>query len=143
MREQSACGRAAARSTAEAGSLHALDDPDELLQAIAVLASEADELPRLHDDRPMVRGGDDGDASPAAKLEQPLVAQLAKGAQDGVPVDAELGREVAGRRQPLTRLRLPLGDRPADLARHLFVEVGGLLAIDLDTEHGASNTSFL
>jgi hypothetical protein len=90
----------------------------------------------------MVGGGDDGDAPPAAKLEQPLVAQLAKGAQDGVPVDLELGREVSRRRQPLARLRLPLGDRPADLSRHLLVQVGRLGAVDLDTEHGASNTSF-
>jgi Tol biopolymer transport system component len=38
--------------------------------------------------------------------------------------------------------RPALGDRPPDLCGHLFVKVGRLVAVDLDTEHGASNTSF-
>ena len=100
------------------------------------------EFARLLDDGPVVGGGRDRDAAPPAELEQPLVAQLPERAQGGVPVDLEDGRKIAGRRQPLAGLRLPFGDRPPDLSCHLLMQFGRFGAIDLDTEHGASDTSF-
>jgi photosystem II stability/assembly factor-like uncharacterized protein len=99
-------------------------------------------LARLRDDDPVLGGRRDRDATPSSEFEQPLVAQLPERAQDGVPVHVELGRQVTGRRQALAGLRLPLGDRAPDLGGHLLVQVGRLCAIDIDTEHGASDNSF-
>src|SRR5262249_14870554 len=70
-------------------SADALDDPDELLGAVAVPAGEAHEVLRARHDGAALGAAGDGDAAAAAKLEQPLVAQQAKRAQDGVRVDFE------------------------------------------------------
>src|SRR5581483_11454180 len=119
------------------------DDVDELVGSVAVRAREADELPRALDDRAALGGAGDGDTAAAAELEQAFVAKRAERAQDGVGVDAEDSREVAGRRQPLARPGLAVRDRAADLGRDLLVELRRFGAVDLDTKHGASDTSFI
>jgi hypothetical protein len=107
-------------------SIQSLDDPDQLVSSIAVLAREERELARLSDDGPMFGARRDRDAAPSAELEQSLVAQLPERAQDGVPVDLEDGRQVAGRWQALARLRLPFGDRPPDLGKSAAESCGNL-----------------
>src|SRR5579862_4374895 len=104
----------------------ALDDPDQLVRAVALLAGEADELARPGEDGSLLRCSGDVDAAPAPEFEQVFVPQEPQRAEDGVRVHAEDGGEVAGRRQPLPRLRLAVGDRPADLGGDLEIEVGRL-----------------
>ena len=41
---------------------------------------------------------------------------------------------------PLARVRFPVGDRPSDLAGDLFVQICAITPVDLDIQHGASNT---
>src|SRR5215211_1953118 len=53
-----------------------LDDPDELVDPVALLAGEVDELGGAFGDRAVLRSADDADAAAAAELEQSLVAQL-------------------------------------------------------------------
>src|SRR6266511_438470 len=120
-----------------------LDDAHELVDAVALRPRESHELLGSCDDRAALRRPGDGDAATAPELEQPLVAKLAQRPQHGVRVDAEHGGEVARRREPLPRLRLALGDRAADLRRPLLVQIRRLCAIDLDTEHDASHSSFI
>jgi hypothetical protein len=59
----------------ESPSIQSLDDPDQLVSSIAVLAREERELARLSDDGPMFGARRDRDAAPSAELEQPLVAR--------------------------------------------------------------------
>jgi hypothetical protein len=118
-----------------------LDDLDELLDSIALLAGEANELARSCNDGASLRGTCDVDPAPTAKLEQTLVAQRAQGPEYGIRIHAEDGREVAGRRETLARLRFALGDCASDLGRYLLVQVSRFVAIYLDSYHGASNTS--
>jgi hypothetical protein len=126
----------------ESSSIHALDYPDQLVSSVAVLAGETDEFPGLRDDGTMVGGRRDRDAAPPAKLEEPFVAQLPERAQDGVAIDLKDGSQVTRRRQPLAGAGLSLGDRAPDLGCNLLMEIDRLLAVDLDLEHGASNSSF-
>lgn len=81
-------------------SAEAFDDPDELVGAVAVLAGEANQFFRLHDDGAALRAAGDGDASSAAELEQSFVAQEPQGAQDGVGAYLEHGGEIAGANDP-------------------------------------------
>ena len=80
-----------------------------------MLAGHAGELGRLGDDGALLWRPGDGDAAAAAELEQALVTQRSERAQDGVGVDAELGREVARGREPLPGLGLAVGDGTSDL----------------------------
>ncbi len=86
-------------------------------------------------------GAGDGDAAAAAELEQALVAELAEGAEDGVGVDAEDGGEVFGGWESFAGFCFAVGDGAADLAGDLMVELSRVLAVDLDTEHSATDTS--
>ena len=45
------------------------------------------------------------------------------------------------RGKALAGFGFPLGDRPPDLGRHLVVERRALGSVDIDGEHGASNSS--
>ena len=89
------------------------------------------------------RNRGDRDAPAAPKLEQPLVAEVAQRAQHRVAVDVEDRGQVSGRRQTVTGLGLAVGNRTANLGRHLLVEVGGRASIDVDVQDGASNNSFI
>ena len=118
-----------------------LDEPDQLVAPVALLAGEANELARARDHGALLRRARDGDAAPAPELEQALVAQETKRAEHRVRVHLEDGREVAGRRKALARLRLAVGDGAPDLGRDLLEELGRFLSIDLDTKHCAIHTS--
>ncbi len=99
---------------------------------------ELDELLRpLNDGAAFGRGGD-GDAPAAAELEQTLVAQDAQRTQHGVRVDTEDGGEILRGWESLARLRLSFGDRPAELAGDLLVEIRRVVPVQLDIQHGAS-----
>jgi hypothetical protein len=93
---------------------HALDDPDQLVDAVALLAGEADELSRLRYDGATLRVAGDRNAAPTPELEESFVAQCTKRAQDGVPVDptergscsADQGATANTRRAPSIPFRL-------------------------------------
>ncbi len=134
-----------AASPAGAGALlaDALDDVDQLVSPVSVLARESDELASADNDGAAVRSVADGDAAAAAELEQSLVAQRPQRAKDRVDVDPEHESEVPSGRQPLTRLGFTIGNRPAKLRGDLLMELNLVVAIDLEAKHGASNTSFI
>jgi photosystem II stability/assembly factor-like uncharacterized protein len=124
-------------------SAHAFDDLDELVQFVAVSAGKMDELPRSDDDLSVRRSRRNCDSASAPKLEQPLVAELSERAQDRVRVDAQHRRQVTCRRESIAGLGLSLCDRPTYLAGDLLVKIDGLVAVELDMKHGASNTSVI
>jgi hypothetical protein len=120
-----------------------LDDLNELLGPIALLASEFKKLLRAgNHGAPFSRSGD-GDPATAAELEQPFLAQQTQSPEDGVPVHTEHGGEVARRRQALARPCFALGDGAPQLGSDLIVESQCLAAVDLDLEHGTRDTSFI
>jgi Tol biopolymer transport system component len=120
-----------------------LDDRDQLVRAVAVLTREADELACARDHRAALGAAGDRDPAAAAEFEQSFVAKRAQRAENGVRVHAEHRGEIAGGRQALTRPGFAVRDRAADLCRHLFVQLGRVVAVDVDTDHGASNSSFI
>ena len=61
---------------------------------------------------------------------------MAEGSQDCVGVDAEHGSQVSGGGKSLTRTRLSICDGPADFSRHLLVEWGQFVEVDIDILHG-------
>jgi hypothetical protein len=101
-----------------------------------------DELPRPGHDGPAFARAGDGDPAATPKFQKALVTQQAQRAEDRVPVHAEHRGQIAGRRQALPWTRFSLGDRAPQLGRDLLVEPQRLRPIDLDLQHGASNTSF-
>ncbi len=117
------------------------DDPGELVGSVAVEAGEVEEVLGASDDSTALRCAGDGDAVASSKLEQAFVAQHPQGAEHGVGVDAENGREVFAGRKAFSRLRLTLCDRATDLSSDLLVEVGAVGSIDIDIQYGASNSS--
>ena len=108
-----------------------------------MLAGHAGELGGLGDDGASLWRPGDGDAAAAAELEQALVTQRSERAQDGVGVDAELGREVARGREPLPGLGLAVGDGSPDLRGDLGVQIGWFEGIHLDIQHDTSDTSII
>jgi hypothetical protein len=118
-----------------------LDQADEFVGFAALGSSVVEEVSCAFDEGALFGGAGDGDTPAASEFEQAFVAELAEGAQDGVGVNAEDRSEVLRRREAFPRLRLAFGDRPADLGCDLCVEVGRVGPVDLDTKHGASDTS--
>jgi len=88
-----------------------LDDLNQLLTPIALLAGELKEFLGAGNNGAPFSRASDGDPTTAAELEQPLVTQQAKSTEDGVPIHTKHGCEVPRRRQALARQRLTLGDR--------------------------------
>lgn len=108
-----------------------------------MFAREAHELSCLsHNGAPVGRPCD-GDATATPELQQPLVAESAQRPQHGVRVDAEHGREVTCGRETLAGPRLAVRNRAPDVSSDLVVQAEGLVAVDLDIQHGASNSSFM
>jgi hypothetical protein len=124
-------------------SVDVLDDLDEFVGAVAVLAGVVDEFAGLLKDGAAFGGTGDGDAAAAAEFEESFVAEQPEGAQHGVGVDVEDGGEVFGGWQAFTGFGFTVGDGAADFGGDLFVEVGGVVFVDLDIQHGDSNTSII
>ncbi len=119
------------------------DYVDQLLWVIAVSGSELHQLFGLGEHGAALGGPGHVDAAPAAELQESFVPQQPQGSQHRVGVDLEHGSKVAGGRQPLSRGCLALGDRAADLARDLVVEQDRSIAVNLDFQHRASDTSVM
>jgi hypothetical protein len=85
----------------------------------------------------------DGDAAAAAEFEESFVAEEPEGAEDGVGVDVEDRGEVFGGWQAFSGFGFSVGDGAADFGGDLFVEVGGVVFVDLDIQHGDSDTSII
>jgi hypothetical protein len=117
------------------------DDLDELVGAVSVLACEVEELSGALDDRAAFRCAGNRDAAAAAEFEQAFVAELAESAENGVGVDAEDGREVFGGWESFAGFGFAVGDRSADLSCDLFVQVEGIVVVELDSAHGAMHYS--
>jgi len=131
----------AARSSPSRRPTDRLDDLDQLVDAIPLPAREADEVAGSSDDRASLGRSGDVDAAAAPELEQAFVAQVAECAEHGVRVHTEDGRKIACRRQTFARRRLAVGDRPSNFGGNLPVKLRRVAAVDLDADHGASNTS--
>lgn len=83
----------------------------------------------------------DMDAAAAAEFQKALVAEQSQGAQHGVGVHPQDGREVPGGGQSLTGACLSIGNRPSDLPGDLVMEQSRVGSIYLDLEHCASYDS--
>ena len=90
-----------------------------------------------------MRSGSAGHRHPAtaSKLKDPLVAQDPKGAENGVGVDPQHGREVLGWWESLSGASLAIGDGPSNLCGHLVMEGDSLGTVNLDLEHDAMDNS--
>src|SRR5262249_1433431 len=75
------------------------------------------------------------------EFEEAFVAELAESAEDGVRVDTENVGEVLGGRESFAALGLAVGDGAAELACDLFVQVEGVVEVELDISHGAKHHS--
>ena len=135
------CSRMTPEEVSQTSSAGGFDDLEELVKAVALAAGEVDELLRSLDNGATFGCPCNRDATPAPELEQSFVAEQPQRTQHGVAVDAEDGGEVLRRREALSRLCLSLCNRTADLGGDLFVEIGGVGLIHLDTQHDVSHTS--
>ena len=117
------------------------DEVDEFVGLVALVAGVVEEVFGFFDEGALFGGAGDGDAAAAAEFEQTLVAELAECAEDGVGVDAENGREVFGGWESFAGLGFAVGDGAADLACDLFVQVEGVVVVELDISHSAIHYS--
>src|SRR5262245_30598732 len=99
-------------------SADVLDDLDQLVHAVTVLAAELDELACLHHDDTALGSSRNRDASTAPELEKSFASKELQRTQQGVLVHAEDCGKILGRRQALTRLRLSIGNSSPDLCSH-------------------------
>jgi hypothetical protein len=83
----------------------------------------------------------DCDSTAALELEDSLVSQHPNGTKDRVLVHPEDGGEVSRRWELLAWLRLAIGDRATYVPGDLIVEQRRVCPVDLDTDHGASDSS--
>jgi len=120
-----------------------LDDLNQLVDLVPVVARKPDKLLGLGNDRAAAGRAGNRDPAPASELQQSLVAQFPQGPEDGVRVDAECLREIARRRKAFSGLRLPVCDRPTDLPGDLLVQLHGRVTIHLDFSDGADHSSFI
>jgi hypothetical protein len=122
-------------------SANGVDHPDEVFEVVAALAGELHEFACLVDNRALIRGCCDGDTPAPTKLDDSFLAQGAERPQRRIGVYAEDGRKVACGRKTIARFRLAISDCAPDLARDLQMQIEGVVAIHLDTKHGAINIS--
>ena len=117
------------------------DDLDQFVRAVTVLATEFDELACLRHDDTALGCSRHGDASTATELEKSFLPKELQRTQQGVLVHSEDGGEILGCREAFTGLCFSVCDCSSYLGRDLFVEVGRVGFVHLDTNHGPSNTS--
>ena len=120
-----------------------LDEVDEFVGVVALGAGVVEEVFDSFDQGALFRGAGDCDAAAAAEFEQAFVAESAECAQDGVGVDAENVGEVFGGWKSFAGFDFAVGDGAADLACDLFVQVEGVVVVELDISHGAMHYSFI
>jgi hypothetical protein len=120
-----------------------LDQVDDFVGVVALGASVVEKVFGFFDEGALFRGAGDRDAAAAAEFEQAFVAELSQGAEDGVGVDAEDGGEVFGGWESFAGFGFAVGDGAADLACDLFVQVEGVVVVELDISHGAMHYSFI
>ena len=116
---------------------------DEFVAFVALGAGVVEEVFGSFDEGALFGGAGDGDAAAAAEFEQAFVAELAESAEDGVGVDAEDGGEVFGGWESFAALGFAVRDGAADLACDLFVQVEGVVVVELDIPHGDNHYSFI
>jgi len=118
-----------------------LDEVDEFVGFVALGAGVVEEVFGFFEEGASFRGAGDGDAAAAAEFEQAFVAELSEGAEDGVGVDAEDGGKVFGGWESFAGFGFAVGDGAADPACDLFVQVEGVVVVELDISHGAMHYS--
>lgn len=118
-----------------------LDDLDEFVGFVALGSGVVDEVFGAFDESAFLRGSGDRDSAAAAEFEQAFFAELSEGAEDGVGVYLEDSGEIFGRGESFAWLGFSVGDGAADFGCDLFVEVEGVVAVDLDIPHGVSHYS--
>ena len=116
-------------------------DLDQLLPAHTISPSHADQLPSHGDHRALLWSRPRHcDAPPPAELQQTFVTEDPQGSEHCVRVDLEDGCQVSGRRETLPGFRLTVCDGSTDLGGHLVVQRNGIVAVDLDRNHGDSKS---
>src|SRR5262249_40774988 len=123
---------------------HLLDDLGQLLRLIAVTSRQHYQLARLGHDRAALRpDAGDRDATAAAELHQPFIAQRPQRPQHRVGVDPEHRGKITGRREPLPRPGLALRDRPAERRRSLLVQRNWAQRVDLHDNSNVTHISII
>jgi hypothetical protein len=117
------------------------DEVDEFVGFVALRAGVVEEVFGFCGEGAVFGGAGDRDAAAAAEFEQAFVAELAESAEYGVGVDAEDVGEVFGGRESFAGFGFAVGDGAADLACDLFVQVEGVVVVELDISHGAIHYS--
>jgi hypothetical protein len=118
-----------------------LEEVDEFVGFVALGAGVVEELFGFFDECALFGGASDGDAAAASEFEQAFVAELAESAEDGVGVDAEDVGEVFGGWESFAGFGFAVGDGAAELACDLFVQVEGVVSVELDIPYGAMHYS--
>lgn len=119
-----------------------LDETDQLVSSVALVPSELHELFRSGEHKTLSTGATgDGDAASTLELEQSLLAKNPQCAKHRVGVDTEHRSEIACRWQLLAGERFAVCNRAADVAGHLVVEERRVGPVNLDGDHGASDSS--
>lgn len=114
---------------------------DEFSPGESAVPAELQELDCLGEDCSAFGCASNAHAVSRAEFEKPLVAQHSHGTQDRVGVDLHNRREVACGWESFSGLGLAISDRTADLRGDLVVQQCRVGAIDLQTEHCATNNS--
>jgi hypothetical protein len=99
------------------------DEESQFVWFVAELVAEGDEFASFGDQLGALRrGARNGRAAAATELQQTFVAKGPQCAQNSVGVDAQDGREIAGRREALTGSGFAVGDRAAHRGGDLFMQ---------------------
>lgn len=113
-----------------------LDDLDDLLTPIPVLAGEVNQFLSFVEEGGPFGSSRDRDPSTSSKLKYPFVPEKPECPEHSVGVHAEHGSHVTSRRQALPDSHVTIGDVPPDLSGHLIMERDGFVSGDLDFLHG-------
>ena len=118
-----------------------LDDLDQFVERVALLAGELDEVSCLLDDCALFGSAGDGDAAPSAELEQAFVAEGTESAEYGVRVDADDGGEVSGWWESFAWFGFTVCDGATDGCGGLFEQRHVAVMIELAKSNHASYIS--
>ena len=83
--------------------------------------AELHEITRTRYERAIGWPRGDRDAATAPEVQEPLVAEGSEGAQDRIPVHAQLSSQISGWGEALAGRGLSVGDRAPDLRRDLLM----------------------